>query len=76
MATLARLERLNLPLAPVAAAVSGGIVALGFLVMPGGLLERLVLASGIAAFVAAAEPPLGLTARIALGLIGGGGVAA
>lgn len=80
MVTLTRPQRLTLPAGltspPVAALAAGGVVAFAFLIMPAGLLERLVTASGIAAVVAAAEPPLGITARIALALLIGGGVAA
>lgn len=39
------------------------LLGLGTLVIPGAMLERLVEASGIAAFVPAAAPPLGVTAR-------------
>jgi hypothetical protein len=55
--------------------VGGGLVALAFLLMPAGILERLVSASGIPAILAAAEPPLGITARLALGVVFGGMVA-
>lgn len=75
MVTLTRAQRLNLPLASTAALAGGTLIALIFLAMPAVLLERLVTASGIPAVLAAAEPPLGVTARIALGLILGGGFA-
>lgn len=67
---------LTLPLPLVGAITSGGFVALLFLAMPAGVLERAVSASGIPAILAAAEPPLGVTARIALGAVLGGVVAA
>jgi hypothetical protein len=75
MVTLARPERLTLPLPALAAGAGGGLVALVFLLMPAGLLEGAVLRSGIPAVLAAAEPPLGFTARIALALLFGGLVA-
>ncbi|RYY29005.1 MAG: hypothetical protein EOP62_01440 [Sphingomonadales bacterium] len=57
---------MNLPLAPLAAALLGGVAALGVIAMPVPVLESLVMDSGIAAVVLAAEPPLGLTARLLL----------
>ncbi|WP_254292776.1 hypothetical protein [Sphingomonas tagetis] len=63
----------NLVLA-VAGAV-GVIAALGALLVPGALFESAVLTGGIAAFMPAAEPPLGTTARICLAAFAGGGVA-
>lgn len=73
MVTLARTERLKLPLAPALAIAGGLLIAVAMLVLPTALLERLVVASGFPAIIAAAQPPLGMTARIALGLILGGG---
>lgn len=57
---------MNLPLAPLAAAILGIAAALGVLAMPMMVLEALVVDSGIASVMPAAEPPLGLTARIML----------
>ncbi|OYY72439.1 hypothetical protein [Sphingomonas sp. 28-63-12] len=68
-------QRLILPVAPLAGALVGIVTAAIFALVPADMLGRLVLRSGIAAVVAAAEPPLGLTARIVLILIGGGSVA-
>ncbi|WP_260598545.1 hypothetical protein [Sphingomonas endolithica] len=65
---------LILPVAPLGAAAIAASVALLFAVMPASILESLVLDSGIAALVPAAEPPLGITARAALIMIGGGGL--
>jgi hypothetical protein len=65
---------LILPVAPLGAAALAASVALLFAVMPASILENLVLDSGIAALVPAAEPPLGITARAALIMIGGGGL--
>ncbi len=51
------------------------LFGLGFAVLPAGTLERLAGATGIAAFIPSAAPPLGLTARVILSLcaaIGGG----
>lgn len=66
---------MNLPLAPLAAAALGAVAALGVLVMPVPVLESLVMDSGIASVISAAEPPLGLTARLLLAG-GAGGFAA
>lgn len=73
MVTIPR-KRLTLPLAPLIAGGLAVLVALVFALMPADLLGRLALDSGIAALVPAAEPPLGTTARMALVLVGGGGV--
>ncbi|RYE02474.1 MAG: hypothetical protein EOP61_08545 [Sphingomonadales bacterium] len=66
---------MNLPLAPLAAALLGALAALGVIAMPVQVLESLVMDSGVAAVFMAAEPPLGLTAR-ALLAVGAGAVAA
>lgn len=73
MVTIPR-KRLTVPLAPLIAGGLAVLVALVFALMPADLLGRLALDSGIAALVPAAEPPLGTTARMALVLVGGGGV--
>lgn len=79
MVTFSTPQRLTLPptltLPTLGAVAAGGCVALAFLVMPSSLLEGLVSASGVPAVIAAAEPPLGLTARVALALLGGGACA-
>jgi hypothetical protein len=70
---------MKLPIALVASALLGGLAALGALAVPTPVLETLVMDSGLPAVLAAAEPPLGFTARAALalgagtfvGLIGG-----
>lgn len=66
---------MNLPLAPLAAATLGVAAALGVLAMPLAVLESMVMDSGLPAVLAAAEPPLGFTARAMLAL-GAGGIAA
>ena len=71
----ARRQRLNIPVAPLAAALVGGVTALAFTLMPVGILEDFVLDSGVASIMPAAEPPLGTTARAVLILAGGGGIA-
>ncbi|MEP7004939.1 MAG: hypothetical protein ABI810_03080 [Sphingomonas bacterium] len=71
----ARRQRLNIPVAPLAAALVGGVTALAFTLMPVGILEDFVLDSGVATIMRAAEPPLGVTARAVLILAGGGGIA-
>lgn len=68
-------QRLILPVAPLGGAALGLITAIAFALIPGEILDRLVLRSGIAAIIAAAEPPLGMTARIVLALMGGGTIA-
>lgn len=75
MVLSSRRQRLNLPVAPLAAAVIGGVIALVFALIPAGMLEDLVIDSGIAAVLPAAEPPLGFTARAVLILVAGGGTA-
>lgn len=61
-------QRLSFALAPAAGLALGMVVAALFLLMPLATLESLVLASGIPALVAAAEPPLGFTARLVIAL--------
>lgn len=62
---------------PVTAALAGGAgVALACLALPAAWLEGAVEASGIAALLPVAAPPLGLTARALLALGGGIAVAA
>lgn len=62
--------------AAAGAMLAAGLVAIGCLAAPSGPLESLVVASGMAALVNAAAPPLGFTARAVLALGGGGLVAA
>lgn len=57
---------MNLPIAPLAATVLGIAAAAGAALMPTARLESLVMGSGIPAILAAAEPPLGVTARLAI----------
>ena len=66
---------MNLPIAPLAAAVLGTAVAGACALMPASMLEGLVMASGLPAVVAAAAPPLGMTARLAVAAGAGGLVA-
>ncbi|MEG3147460.1 hypothetical protein U1839_22635 [Sphingomonas sp. RT2P30] len=67
-------QRLNLPVAPLAGGLIGFVAAALFALMPTGMLEDMVVDSGIAAVIAAAEPPLGVTARFVLIFLVGGGV--
>ena len=67
---------MKLPVAPLVAGMLGGVVALCVLAVPASALEALVMASGLPAIFAAAEPPLGFTARAILALGSGGLVAA
>lgn len=73
MVAFLRRQRLILPLAPLCGAVFGGVLALLFLLLPAAWLESIVVESGIASILTAAEPPLGLTARAMLAMVGGGG---
>lgn len=68
-------QRLILPVALLGGAALGLVTAAGFALVPGDMLARVILRSGIPAIIAAAEPPLGITARIVLALAGGGIVA-
>ncbi|WP_404334204.1 hypothetical protein AB2M62_12610 [Sphingomonas sp. MMS12-HWE2-04] len=63
---------MNLPIATLGAAVFGGLAVIGIAVLPGASLESLAMGSGLPAVLAAAEPPLGLTARAGLALGAGG----
>jgi hypothetical protein len=74
MAVFSRSQSLILPVAPVVAGIIGVLTAAMFAVVPTDLLESMVVDSGIAAVLSAAEPPLGLTARLVLVLLCGGGV--
>ncbi len=69
-------QRLTPNLALIGAGVTGAIFALATLAIPVSLLEDAVIASGVAVFIPAAEPPLGATARICVGVAAGAGVAA
>lgn len=59
-----RIDRL--PLGPPAALLLGGALAFFILAMPPRLIEQIVVTSGLPAILAAAEPPLGMTARALL----------
>ncbi|MDR6853299.1 hypothetical protein J2Y54_002819 [Sphingomonas sp. BE123] len=72
MVAYALVQRLTPNIALALAGVAGACAVVASLALPTALLEDLVLRSGIAAFVPAAEPPLGLTARLCLGLFSGG----
>ncbi|PTS77763.1 hypothetical protein DBR17_13255 [Sphingomonas sp. HMWF008] len=74
MAESLRSKPVILPIAPLAASVVGVLTAAMFALIPTDLLESMVVDSGIAAVLSAAEPPLGLTARLVLVLLCGGGV--
>lgn len=68
-------QRLTPNLALAGAGAAGVLVALATLAIPYGLLEQIVVTSGVAAFIPAAEPPLGVTARICVGVFAGGAAA-
>ena len=61
--------RLAVPLAPAAALLLAALGGLMFLLMPIAVLEDLVVDSGIASFLTAAEPPLGTTAHLAIAFL-------
>ncbi len=61
--------RLVVPVAPAAALVLAALAALMFLIMPISVIEDLVVDSGIASFVTAAQPPLGATAHLAIAFL-------
>ena len=67
-------QRLILPVAPLVAGVIGVLTAGMFALVPTDLLEQMVVDSGVASVLSAAEPPLGFTARLVLVLLCGGGV--
>ncbi len=67
---------MNLPLAPTIALVLGVLTALGIVAAPADTLEALVTDAGLPSVIAAAEPPLGATARVLLALGLGGFVGA
>ncbi|HYW08809.1 MAG TPA: hypothetical protein VE913_17740 [Longimicrobium sp.] len=62
-------QRLILPIASTGGGVAAALVGIAMLVAPASLLETAVMASGLPAVLAAAEPPLGFTARIGLALV-------
>ncbi|WP_447728716.1 hypothetical protein [Sphingomonas koreensis] len=68
-------QRLTPNLALAGAGAAGVLVALATLAIPYELLQNIVVTSGIAAFIPAAEPPLGATARISVGVFAGGAAA-
>ena len=61
--------RFAVPLAPAIAIVLAALGGLMFLLMPSAVLEDLVVDSGIASFVTAAQPPLGMTAHFAIAFL-------
>jgi hypothetical protein len=64
MDMLTRPQGISLPLAPVIAGSIGFGIAIVIGTLPAPLFEDLVMASGLPALLSAAEPPLGLTARV------------
>lgn len=61
--------RFAVPLAPAIAMVLAALGGLMFLLMPTAVLEDLVVDSGIASLVTAAQPPLGMTAHFAIAFL-------
>ncbi|MBX3592981.1 hypothetical protein [Sphingomonas sp.] len=72
MVAFAVLQRLTPNRALALAGAGGALIALATLAVPGAMLEDLTVSSGIAAIIPAAEPPLGTTARIIVGVFAGG----
>lgn len=72
MVAYSLVQRLTPNLALAGAGTAGVLVALATLAIPYGLLQNIVVMSGVAAFIPAAEPPLGVTARICIGVFAGG----
>ncbi|UYY59803.1 hypothetical protein [Sphingomonas sp. S2-65] len=63
---------MKMPVALLGAGFVGGLAALAALVLPTAMLESVVMDSGLPSIIAAAEPPLGFTARFCLALGAGG----
>ena len=61
--------RFVVPVAPAIAIVLAALGGLMFLLMPTAVLEDLVVDSGIASLVTAAQPPLGITAHFAIAFL-------
>ena len=61
--------RFAVPMAPAIAMLLAALGGLMFLLMPTAVLEDLVVDSGIASFVTAAQPPLGITAHFAIAFL-------
>ena len=76
MVAITRTPRLSLPGPRIIAAMGGAAAALAVLATPVGVLESAVGRTGLPSLLAAAEPPLGWTARVAMMLVLGGLVAA
>lgn len=66
MDSVSPIKRVTLPIAPAGASGLAVVAAMAVFVAPTPLLEAFAVDSGIAAIIAAAEPPLGMTARLAL----------
>lgn len=63
---------MKMPVALLGAALVGALAAFCALVLPTAALEGMVMRSGLPSIIAAAEPPLGFTARVLLALGAGG----
>jgi hypothetical protein len=68
-------RRMILPAATAAAVLGGGVVGLIVLLLPTAWIQAQVVASGLPGVLAAAAPPLGVTARLALVLLLGAAAA-
>lgn len=80
MVAIARLPnlitRLPTSLPTIGGIAAGVLVAALIVLLPAATLEQLVWSSGVASLLAAARPPLGMTARALLALGGGMGIGA
>uniref|UniRef100_UPI003A8723CF hypothetical protein n=1 Tax=Sphingomonas sp. GlSt437 TaxID=3389970 RepID=UPI003A8723CF len=63
-----------MPIAPVLGAVIGLAAALAVGLIPADIIEDVMIASGLPAILPAAEPPLGLTARLGMVFVTAGGI--
>lgn len=75
MGTKIRRQRLMIPVAPAVAGMVGAFAIIATALMPNDVFESAVVESGLPAILGAAEPPLGVTARLVLVMVLGGGAA-
>lgn len=76
MVAVPRLARLTLPIAPLGAIAMFLLAAAAGVLVPGSLLESLVLWSGLPRWLPPATPPLGGSARLLFALVAGVGAGA
>ena len=71
MVTIPRHQTVNPRLAVIGGGLCVLVVVAAIVLMPARMLESLVWTSGVAALVPAAQPPLGVTARLVLAIVAG-----